>query len=185
LGVNVIRNFVSCLAVTALFVGMAVAQSAYQPPFIFLSPAPDTVRQDFQENVRDVYFDFDRATLSAEGQATLAGAAEWLKAHPNVLITISGIADERGSIEYNLALSQQRAEAARDALVQSGVPENQIVFVTGWGKLYPICTESSESCWSQNRRSHLAPWPDANAWLANGATNWQRDFALKQAEVRE
>jgi len=181
----VIRNVLICSAVIALFAGMAWPQSDFQAPFFLLSSAPDHVRQDFQQNMQDVYFDFDRAALSAEAQATLARAADWLKAHPDVLITISGITDERGNIDYNLALSQRRAEAARDALVQSGIPESRIVFVTGWGKLYPVCTESTEACWSQNRRSHLAPWPDANAWLAQGATNWQRDLGNKQAELRK
>jgi peptidoglycan-associated lipoprotein len=181
----VIRNFLICLALIVFFAGMALPQSTGQAPFFILSPAPDSVRQDFQENIQDVYFDFDRAALSPDAQASLARAAGWLKAHPNVMITISGIADERGSIGYNLVLSQQRAEAARDALVQAGVPEGQIVFATGWGKLYPVCTDSDESCWSQNRRSHLAAWPDSNAWLAQGATNWQRDFGLTQAEVRK
>jgi outer membrane protein OmpA-like peptidoglycan-associated protein len=181
----VIRNFVICLAVIALFAAMTWPQSDFQAPFFLLTPAPDTVRQDFHQNIQDVYFDFDDAALSAEGRATLARAADWLKTHPNVLITISGITDERGSLEYNLALSQRRAEAARDALVQSGIPESRIVFVTGWGKLYPVCTESVESCWSQNRRSHLAPWPDENAWLAQGATNWQRDFGLNQVAMRK
>lgn len=180
-----IRNSLLCLAVIALLAGIALPQSDYQAPFFILSPAPDRVRQDFQQNIQDIYFDFDRAALSAEAHANLARTAEWLMAHPDVLITISGIADERGSIDYNLALSQRRAEAARDALVQSGVRESQIVFVTGWGKLYPVCTESAESCWSQNRRSHLAPWPDGNAWLANGATNWQRGFGNQQAEMRK
>jgi outer membrane protein OmpA-like peptidoglycan-associated protein len=181
----VIRQFLLYSAVIALFAAMAWPQSDFQAPFFLLSPAPDHVRQDFQENMQDVYFDFDRAALSAEAQATLARAAEWLKAHPDVLITISGITDERGNIDYNLALSQRRAQAARDALVQSGIPESRIVFVTGWGKLYPVCTESEESCWSQNRRSHLAPWPDGNAWLAKGATNWQRNAGIQQAEMRK
>jgi peptidoglycan-associated lipoprotein len=168
-----------------LLAGISLPQSDMQAPFFILSPAPESVRQDSQQNIQDVYFDFDDAALSAEAQATLARAADWLKTHPKVLITITGITDERGSIEYNLALAQRRAEAARDALVQSGVPENQIVFVTGWGKLYPVCTESAESCWSQNRRSHLAAWPDENAWLAQGATNWQRDFGVYQVAARK
>jgi hypothetical protein len=89
---------------------------------------------------------------------SLASDAEWLKAHPDVLVTLAGEADERGDIVCNVALSDRRAIATRDALVQLGVSPERILFATGWGKLYPICTESEESCWSQNRRTHIEPW---------------------------
>ena len=120
-------------------------------------PSPD--HPEFEQNVKDVYFDFNRANLTAEGRATLEKDAEWLKAHPNAFFTIAGGADERGTIPYNLFLSDQRALVTRDALVKLGVPENQILFATGWGKIYPVCEQSDESCWSQNRRSHLSAWP--------------------------
>jgi hypothetical protein len=55
-------------------------------------------------------------------------------------------------------LSDERAKETRDALVSMGVPESQIVFATGWGKLYPVCNQSDESCWAQNRRAHFEPW---------------------------
>lgn len=163
------------LAVIVRFVEMASAQSG---------AAPDKVAQEFQDNVQDVYFDFDRADLSAEDRTALTKAAEWLKANPQVSITISGIADERGGVVYNLLLSHRRAEAARDALLQLGVPEAQILFATGWGKLYPACTESTEPCWSQNRRAHMAAWPEGNAWLARGATNWQEKSAVAEAKAQ-
>jgi peptidoglycan-associated lipoprotein len=130
-------------------------------PEVAPPPAPAPQRQEFQQNVKDVYFDFNGADLTAEDRATLQKDADWLKAHPNAFFTIAGGADERGEIPYNLFLSDQRALVTRDALVREGVPENQILFATGWGKLYPVCTQSDESCWSQNRRSHLAPWPPA------------------------
>jgi len=89
---------------------------------------------------------------------TLASNAQWLKAHPDIYITIEGDADERGDIVYNVDLSDKRAIATRDALLRLGVPPQQIVFATGWGKLYPICNQTDESCWSQNRRAHFARW---------------------------
>jgi peptidoglycan-associated lipoprotein len=122
-------------------------------------PTSADLRQAFGENIKDCYFDLDRATVREEDRATLARDAEWLKAHPNVFFTVEGAADERGAIVYNLVLSDKRALATRDALVGMGVPEQQILFATGWGKLYPVCNQSDEACWSQNRRSHLAPWP--------------------------
>jgi peptidoglycan-associated lipoprotein len=113
---------------------------------------------DVQQNIKDVHFDFDRADLRMDDRNTLQADAQWLKAHPDVLVTIEGDADERGDIVYNVQLSEKRATATKDALVSMGVPADQIVFATGWGKLYPICDQSDESCWSENRRAHFAAW---------------------------
>lgn len=116
-------------------------------------------QQQFEQGVKDIHFDFDRAELRDQDRAILASDAEWLKAHPDVIITLEGNADDRADIVYNVVLSGARAGVTRDALEQLGVPASQIAFATGWGKLYPICTEQDESCWSQNRRTHIAPWP--------------------------
>src|ERR1700704_3401672 len=112
-------------------------------------PLPASEQQQFQQDVKDIHFDFDRSDLRAEDRTVLARDAEWLKAHPHVLVTLAGDADERGDIVYNVALSDRRAIAARDALVELGVSPDRILFATGWGKLYPTGTESEESCWSQ------------------------------------
>jgi peptidoglycan-associated lipoprotein len=122
------------------------------------SDLPNTEQQQFQQDVKDVYFDFDRADLRMNDRRTLATDAEWLKAHPDVMITIEGDADERGDVVYNVALSDRRAIATKDALVELGVSPDRIVFYTGWGKLYPVCEQADESCWSQNRRGHIEPW---------------------------
>ena len=110
------------------------------------------------QNVKDIHFDFARADLRPEEQSILQADAQWLKDHPGVTVTIEGDADERGDIVYNLALSDLRATAAKDALVSLGVPADQIVYAVGWGKLYPICMQSEESCWEQNRRAHFEAW---------------------------
>jgi outer membrane protein OmpA-like peptidoglycan-associated protein len=123
-----------------------------------VQPVAPTDRQSFEQNVKDVYFDFNRANLTPDDHATLQHDAEWLKAHPEVTLTIEGHADPRGDISYNLFLSDTRALAARDELIKAGVPEKQILFATGWGKLYPVCQQDDESCWSQERRAHFAPW---------------------------
>jgi len=129
------------------------------------SPLPAVApndQQQFAQNVKDVYFDFNRSELRADDSATLQQDAEWLKAHPDVVFTIAGQADPRGDIVYNLFLSDERALATRDALVKLGVSPQQIVFAHGWGKLYPVCQQDDESCWSQDRRAHLEAWsPDA------------------------
>jgi len=121
-------------------------------------PVPPPAAQAFNQNVKDIYFDFDRADLTADDHSTLQQDAEWLKSHPDVMFTIEGHADPRGSIPYNLFLSDVRALAARDELVKLGVSEKQILFAEGWGKLYPVCQQDDESCWSQQRRAHMVPW---------------------------
>ncbi|MGH9499330.1 MAG: OmpA family protein [Terriglobales bacterium] len=136
------------------FAGRPVNQVSVPPA----TELPQTVQQQFQQDVKDVYFDFDRSDLRMDQRRTLAADAEWLKAHPDVLVTIEGDADERGEIVYNVDLSDRRAIATKEALVALGVPADQIVFFTGWGKLYPTCQDADESCWSQNRRSHFETW---------------------------
>lgn len=120
-----------------------------------LNPAQ---KQMVEQSVRDIHFAFDRSDITPEQKAVLQADAEWLKAHPNNFIVIEGDADERGGIAYNVALSDRRAIAARDALLAMGVPASQIVFAEGWGKLYPICNQSDEACWQQNRRAHISLW---------------------------
>ena len=149
-----LTRFVLLLA-TVGFLGIGSAFPQTQPPYSAPGPAE---HQQVEQNLQDVHFDFDRSDLSAEDRQALATDANWLKANPNVYVTIRGEADERGSVVYNLALSQTRAQVTRDALVASGVPADRIVFATGWGKLYPVCMQSDETCWSRNRRAHFTPW---------------------------
>jgi peptidoglycan-associated lipoprotein len=115
-----------------------------------------------RQNLKDVHFAFDQYELTQDDQQNLESTANWLKANPEVYVTVAGDADERGSIVYNLALSQARAKVTRDALVDMGVPADRIVYATGWGKLYPVCGQSDESCWSENRRAHFEPWDAAS-----------------------
>lgn len=117
-----------------------------------------TQKQEVSQNLKDVKFDFDRYDLTMDDRATLTADAAWLKAHPEVYVTIEGDADERGDIVYNVTLSDRRAIATRDALVELGVPSDRILFAEGWGKLYPVCSLSDESCWSENRRAHFERW---------------------------
>lgn len=164
-------KIVSIFTAILLCTGFVLAQSHLAPTSypavaaLAAGPAPSTAippspseQQAVQQNVKDIHFDFDRAELRPEDQATLQSDAQWLKANPNTLVTIEGDADERGDIVYNVALSEKRAAVTKDALVSMGVPADQIVYATGWGKLYPICSEADESCWSQNRRAHFSAW---------------------------
>lgn len=144
--------------------GCAIAQSRIvqsasdQAEVPAYHPSTMNQEQELKQNLKDVHFAFDRYELTPEDRSSLQQTADWLKANPGVYVTIAGDADERGSIVYNVYLSDERAKATRDTLVSMGVPEGQIVFATGWGKLYPVCSESDEGCWAQNRRAHFEPW---------------------------
>lgn len=108
--------------------------------------------------VRDAYFDFDKYTIRTDARDTLSRNAESLKSlipqFPDFQIVIQGHCDERGSAEYNLALGDMRAAAARDFLVLLGVPEN-VIRIVSYGKELPQCTDKSEECWQLNRRAHF------------------------------
>ena len=104
-------------------------------------------------NVPDrVFFAYDSYSLAASAQATLSKQAKWLKANPSIAIAIEGHADERGTREYNLALGERRANAARDYLMAKGVAKSSIKVIS-YGKERPANTDSSKLAWSQNRRS--------------------------------
>ena len=99
-----------------------------------------------------VYFGTDEFQLDAQSQATLGAQAKWMLANPNVRASIEGHADERGTREYNMALGERRANAARDYLISQGVPTARLL-VTSWGKERPVAPGSDETAWAQNRRS--------------------------------
>jgi len=120
-------------------------------------PSPTGPSEDelFAQNVKDVYFDFDKADLRSDQQNVLEQDALFLRQHSKVSFTVEGHCDERGSTEYNLALGAKRADAVKEELVAAGVnPEN--VKTMSYGKEKPVCDEHDESCWHQNRRGHLS-----------------------------
>ena len=99
-----------------------------------------------------VYFGTDEYSLDAASQATLAAQAKWMLANPNVRASIEGHCDERGTREYNMALGERRANAAREFMISQGVPAERLL-VTSWGKERPVAAGSDESAWAQNRRA--------------------------------
>ena len=99
-----------------------------------------------------VYFGTDLYSLDEQSKATLAAQARWMLANPNVRASIEGHCDERGTREYNQALGERRANAARDYLVSQGVPTARLL-VTSWGKERPVATGSNEEAWAQTRRA--------------------------------
>lgn len=118
-----------------------------------------SLRERLEREVQDVYFDYDKYSIREDARSQLTRNADALKAimrdFPNDMITIEGHCDERGSAEYNLGLGDRRATAAKDFLVQLGVPAGQLRTVS-YGKERPQCTESNESCWQRNRRAHFS-----------------------------
>lgn len=97
-----------------------------------------------------VFFDFDRHDLRPEGQAALRRQAALMRANPGLTVTISGHCDERGTREYNLALGERRATAARNFLVEAGVDAGRIS-TRSYGKDRPIVLGHTEAAWAQNR----------------------------------
>jgi peptidoglycan-associated lipoprotein len=124
------------------------------PPPPAPPPPGPTEEELFSQNVKDVYFDYDKAAIRADQQSSLQVDAQFLAQHPSIKFTISGHCDERGSIEYNLALGENRASSAKQALLAAGVGADRIQTVS-YGKERPFCTEHSEECWQQNRRAHF------------------------------
>jgi peptidoglycan-associated lipoprotein len=98
-----------------------------------------------------VFFAYDRADLDDEARATLAANAEWMRRWTSTRITVEGHCDERGTAEYNIALGDRRAAAVRGYLVSLGIAGDRVTAVSK-GKEAPVCGESTESCWRQNRR---------------------------------
>jgi peptidoglycan-associated lipoprotein len=132
----------------------ATARVTVTPPPAPAAPS-GTEEQMFSQNVRDIFFDYDKYDIRSGDQATLQANAQFLQQHPNIRFTIEGHCDERGSTEYNLALGDNRANAAKQALVQAGLSADRIRTIS-YGKEKPFCTESNEQCWQQNRRAHFA-----------------------------
>lgn len=113
-----------------------------------------TLSELFARDVKDAFFDFNKANIRPDARAALTQDAEFLRQHPNVDVTIEGHCDERGSLEYNLALGQRRANSAKQFLNSLGISSDRMRTMS-WGKEHPFCTEHNETCWQQNRRAHF------------------------------
>jgi peptidoglycan-associated lipoprotein len=128
------------------------------PPASQPAPAPVTSRiipgsaEDFRVNVGDtVHFAFDQYNVEDNDRQILSRQAAWLAKYPSVRVTVEGHCDERGTREYNLALGARRANAVKEFLVSQGVSTARVETVS-YGKERPICTQSDDACWAQNRR---------------------------------
>ena len=155
------------LMMTAAVISLAACAKkppAELPPAPVDNTTPDTApapsgpvkgsQEDFVASVSSdrIYFDTDQYNVDAEDQATLQSQAQWLQANPNVRVTIEGHADERGTRDYNLALGERRANAAKNYLISLGIAASRVTTIS-YGKERPAALGSDESAWAQNRRA--------------------------------
>ena len=146
-------------AMIALFTALAVTGCASKKTLpnnageLGLNSATPGSQQDFTVNVGDrVFFMEDQSSLTPEAQETLRRQSQWLNQYGKVTVQVEGHADERGTREYNIALSARRATAAREFLIAQGVAANRISSIA-YGKERPAALCDAEQCWSQNRRA--------------------------------
>jgi peptidoglycan-associated lipoprotein len=132
-----------------------IAVAAPPPP---PTPTPAPPPPPAALNITDIYFDYDKADLRPDSQASLSQLAQLISQNPNWKVKIEGNCDERGSAMYNLALGERRANAALQALTAGGVAANQLQVVS-YGKEKPICTDANEACWQKNRHDHFVLIP--------------------------
>ena len=110
-------------------------------------------QQDLEASAGDrIFFSFDRSDISPEAREILTRQADWLRRYPNVTVTIEGHCDERGTREYNLALGERRAQAAKNVLVALGISASRISTIS-YGKERPAVVGSTEEAYAQNRRA--------------------------------
>ena len=120
------------------------APTAHQP----------TIQELFNKEVKDAFFDYDKADIRSDARDALSSTAQFLRSYPQVKVVLEGHCDERGSTEYNLALGDRRAAAAKQFVVSLGISADRIETVS-YGKEKPFCTASTEDCYAQNRRGHF------------------------------
>ena len=102
----------------------------------------------------DIQFDYDKYDIRPAAKPILQNVASWLIKNTSAKILVEGHCDERGTNEYNLALGDRRAKAARDYLIALGIASNRIEMLS-YGEEKPLCKESAEACWAKNRRVHF------------------------------
>ena len=102
----------------------------------------------------DIYFEFDKSTLTPAAQDNLLQKAEWLRENPDATVTIEGHCDERGTNEYNLALGDRRAESSKAFLVDLGIEASRLTTIS-YGEERPVDPRNNEEAWAKNRRDHF------------------------------
>lgn len=139
---------------------VTVSQPAPPPPRPDPPKTPElTVTELLARDVQDAFFDYDKYDIREDARSVLTRNSDALKSifakHTSAVVMVEGHCDERGSAEYNLALGDRRATAAKEFLVQLGVSGDKLRTIS-YGKERPQCTDANESCWQRNRRAHFA-----------------------------
>lgn len=160
------KNILVAFAALALVVGCQSKKKADESQEIApTTPTVDSSPMSFDPAGSDsgkidglvtVYFDYDKATLSSETKAQLAANAQWIKSNPKVKIQVEGHCDNRGTIEYNLALGERRAQSVKSYLQGLGVPADQLTIIS-YGEEKPMVSGDSDQAWSKNRRANFLP----------------------------
>ena len=134
----------------------ATEQTPVQEPAVTQEPAKTEAQApaDLQTQLQKIYFNFDSSDLSEESRGVLSKNAEYLSKQPNAKIRIEGNCDERGSDEYNMALGERRAKAAKDYLVNLGVASDRIATIS-YGEEKPADPGHDEAAWAKNRRDEF------------------------------
>ena len=146
---RMIKAFAAVVAMIFMAACSNTEQQAAAPATTTVTPGSVA---DFRQNVGDrVFFDTDMSNIREDGRQTLNRQAEWLKKYTNYPVTIEGHCDERGTREYNLGLGARRAQAVKDYLASLGVSGARLDTIS-YGKERPVCVESNEACFAQNRR---------------------------------
>jgi peptidoglycan-associated lipoprotein len=163
---NTITRILMAVAIAALLASCAKKVKEEAPvaePVRQVEPAPvvddgryspDDLDSDSCLRQRVVYFDFDQDALKPEFAAIMACHGKYLRDRPSARVTLEGNADERGTREYNLGLGERRGFSVSSALQGNGGSGSQLSVVS-YGEERPTCNDSSESCWSQNRRVEI------------------------------
>ncbi len=110
--------------------------------------------KELATKIQDIHFDFDRYDIRDDAKPALKEIAGVLAKNTKAKVVVEGHCDERGTVEYNLALGDRRASSAKAYLVSLGIPSSRIDVVS-YGKEKPVCSESTEECWTKNRRDHF------------------------------
>ncbi len=130
------------------------------PPPVAVEPTPAAAPRPSPKEFRahdafkTIYFDFDKADIRAGNAKILDASAAWLKTNPTSLLLIEGHCDERGTSDYNLALGDRRANAAKAYLAAQGIRSDRVTVVS-LGEERPVCTEQTPGCWAKNRRAQF------------------------------
>ncbi len=134
----------------------------HETPPVTSSIVPGSA-EDLRVNVGDtVHFAYNEYNIEDNDKSTLQRQATWLQKYPSVKVTVEGDCDERGTREYNLALGARRANAVKEYLVSLGVSASRVETIS-YGKEHPVCTQSTEDCWAQNRRGVTGVTGGANS----------------------